>query len=82
MELARQGIQVFVASHSVFLIRELNLLQQAMRNVPAVSWTALAGADKPPEQEADLWQLETFTAFDVEADQTIRFLNAEDNECK
>lgn len=82
MELAHQGVQVFVASHSVFLIRELNLLQQAMKEAPMVRWTALSGADKPPEQETDLWQLETFTAFDVEADQTIRFLNAEDNGCR
>lgn len=77
MDLASQGLQIFVASHSVFLIRELYLLQKSMEAAPEVRWMALSGADKPLEMESDLWQLETFTAFDVEADQNVRFLDAE-----
>ena len=80
MELTRQGVQVFVASHSVFLLRELYLLQQSSGNIDEICWMALNGSDKPLEMESDLWQLETFTAFDVESEQTVRFLNAEDRQ--
>ena len=83
-ELAAQGIQFFVATHSVFLVRELYLLDRAsveekaeVSSVPEIRWFALSGANKPVEAERDLWQLQTFVAFDSEAEQNARFLTEE-----
>ncbi len=83
-ELAAQGVQVFVATHSVFLARELDGLdktaareEKRLEALPAIRWFSLSGADKPLESEKDLWQLSTFAAFDAEAEQNVRFLTTE-----
>ena len=77
--LAEEGTQIFVATHSVFLMRELYLLQNASsaNQKQPIRWISLTGRDQAAEQGDDLWQLDTWTAFDVEAEQTERFLAAE-----
>ena len=77
--LAEEGTQIFVATHSVFLMRELYLLQHAnpANQKRPIRWISLTGHDQAAEQSGDLWQLDTWTAFDVEAEQTERFLAAE-----
>lgn len=72
------GVQVFVASHSVFLLKELYLLQQTKRQgAPQVKWFALAGPDAPLEVADELWDLNTFVAFEQETEQTDRLLEVQ-----
>ncbi len=76
--LSLEGRQVFVATHSVYLLREWHLLQKAAeRSAPEIRWFGLLGEGRAAQVAEDLWELETFTAFDAEAEQNVRFLQAE-----
>ena len=77
--LAEEGMQIFLATHSVFLMRELYLLQNvsSAHQKRPIRWISLTGQAQAAEQSDDLWQLDTWTAFDVEAEQTECFLAAE-----
>lgn len=78
LSLAAAGIQVFVATNSVFLVRELDLQRTAESKLRVLEkWTVLKGAHLAPEQEDEVWQLDTWTAFDAESRQTERFLAME-----
>lgn len=75
--LAEAGVQVFLATNSVVLVRELYLQQKVFQFHVPEKWTVLKGAAQLPEQTDDVWQLDTWTAFDMESHQTERFLAAE-----
>lgn len=82
LTLCSQGIQVFIATHSLFLMRELEmLLQEAPFRAVATRYFALkAGEGSAPtvlEQSADLYDIKTLVLLDEELHQSDRFLAAE-----
>lgn len=82
LTLCGQGIQVFIATHSLFLMRELEmLLQEAPFRAVAPRYFALkagdGGAPTVLEQSADLYDIKTLVLLDEELHQSDRFLAAE-----
>lgn len=82
LTLCGQGIQVFIATHSLFLMRELEmLLQEAPFRTVAPRYFALkAGEGGTPtvlEQSADLYDIKTLVLLDEELHQSDRFLATE-----
>lgn len=79
--LCQQGIQVFIATHSLFLMRELEMLlqEQSARGVPQ-RYFALRdeGQDGVAlEQSSDLTDIQTLVMLDEELHQSDRFLASE-----
>lgn len=75
-------IQVFIATHSLFLMRELEmLLQDAPFQSLAPRYFALkaSGLGKPTEleQSADLYDIKTLVLLDEELHQSDRFMAVE-----
>ncbi|MFY9479958.1 MAG: AAA family ATPase [Aquabacterium sp.] len=82
LTLCQQGIQVFIATHSLFLMRELEmLLQDAPFQSLAPRYFALkaSGLGKPTEleQSADLYDIKTLVLLDEELHQSDRFMAVE-----
>lgn len=77
---AANGVQVFVASHSLFLLRELEMLLQEKRyrHVPQ-RWFALAAKedDVVLEQSDCVDEIQTLVMLDEELAQSDRFLQQE-----
>lgn len=80
VELAKRGIQVFIATHSLFLLRELEMLacEREFRNVKS-RYFALkdteAGVELEQGQRVD--DLTTLALLDEELMQSDRFMNLE-----
>jgi ABC-type transport system involved in cytochrome c biogenesis ATPase subunit len=79
--LCQQGIQVFIATHSLFLMRELEMLLQE-RTAQGVEQRYFALRDASLngvalEQSADLNDIQTLVMLDEELNQSDRFLAAE-----
>ena len=75
--LARAGIQVFVATHSIYLLRELELLlSQKPDTDPGARFFALVKQQQTIslEQGDDLADLTTIVALDEELEQSDRFM--------
>lgn len=74
IDLAQMGIQVFLTSHSLFFIKELDLQLQQTQNVPS-KWFAF---DRNQEEVTiaegnSLEEIEPIKALDVEIDQSERY---------
>ncbi|GAB2743967.1 AAA family ATPase [Melaminivora jejuensis] len=82
LALCQQGIQVFIATHSLFLMRELEiLLQEPALHAVQPRYFALkageTGTATALEQSADLYDIQTLVLLDEELHQSDRFLAAE-----
>ncbi len=82
MHLCKQGIQVFIATHSLFLMRELEMLtkEAAFRSIPQRYFALVAGTQEKAssiEQGDDLYGLQTLVLLDEELIQSDRFMAQE-----
>lgn len=80
--LASQGIQTFVASHSLILLRELMMLQQEAETSEnskntGVRWFSLNGPDEEAEAAENLFGIHKFVALDTEQEQAEKLLGME-----
>ena len=77
MELCQHGIQVFVATHSLFLLKEFEILSME-RDFPQVEsrYFALVAADNgvDVEQGSTVEDLETIVLLDEELGQSDRYM--------
>ncbi|SNR99463.1 AAA family ATPase [Hymenobacter mucosus] len=80
-ELARQGFQIVLATHSLFLLKELHVLAQ-QPDMPIRYFGLYKGPDGATDVERtnDLEELTHVTALDEELEQTARFQRVLDNE--
>ncbi|MCK5806262.1 MAG: AAA family ATPase [Lentisphaeria bacterium] len=78
-ELAAQGIQVFIATHSLFLMRELHILRKSLfKDVEARYFGLhLADGEVSVQQGESLEQTGDFTALDQDLLQTDRYIDLE-----
>ena len=78
---ANSGVQVFIASHSLFLLRELEMLldEKRYQKLPC-RWFALAEQDGEIvlEQSSQIDDIHTLVMLDEELAQSDRFMNWED----
>ncbi len=74
--LANAGVQVFIASHSLFLLREIELVQmQRKARVPArFIGLAMIGESVSVEQSKDIAGIQNLVLLDEELHQTDRYL--------
>ena len=78
VHLSRGGIQVFVATHSLFLLRELYLLQQDTRlDVKCFGLTAAADGAVNIAQGNTIDDIGSIAALDEDLEQSDRYLEAE-----
>lgn len=79
---AQSGVQVFLATHSLFLLRELEMLlgSKPFANVPS-RWFALADTGNGPvlEQSSRVADIQTLVMLDEELAQADRFMAAGEN---
>ncbi len=79
--LADQGIQVFIATHSLFLLRELSIIEQDQRPTSPPRYFALKQADSDEisrlEQGDSIDELETLVVLDEEMTQSDRFMDTQ-----
>lgn len=85
--IARNGTQVFIATHSLFMMRELSLLLQKAENITVGRrFFALetpknnVGTSVSSGESAE--QIEPISALDAEIDQSQRFIDAQKQEGK
>ncbi len=80
-ELAQAGFQIILATHSLFLMRELHILaQQTKKPVRYFGLYASEEGDVRVESQDDLMQLQHITALDAELTQTFDFEAALDQD--
>jgi len=75
--LSKQGIQVFIATHSLFLLRELEILKAKDKNnvLPVRYFSLVVTEDGVKlEQGNELIDLDTVVALDESLKQSDRFL--------
>ncbi|WP_113911449.1 AAA family ATPase [Roseovarius dicentrarchi] len=81
--LAEQGIQVFMATHSVFLLREISILtdNKAKKSYSKYFSLAASGDDEIStlEQGSTIEELKTLVLLDEELYQSDRYLEAQNN---
>ncbi len=78
--LADQGIQVFIATHSVFLLREISILTDGRKKSNSRYFALAASGDEEVsylEQEDSVDGLDTLVLLDEELQQSDRFLGAQ-----
>lgn len=77
VELAEQGIQVFMATHSVFLLREISILTSSNSNQTRYFALAASGDDEVSvlEQGDSVEDLHTLVLLDEELEQSDRYLD-------
>lgn len=83
LQLCKQGIQVFIATHSLFLLRELEILAKSVdfQEIEQRYFGLSAGAGDEPvalEQGDSVDALQTLVLLDEELLQSDRFLNMDD----
>ncbi|MBF9222515.1 AAA family ATPase [Hymenobacter ruricola] len=80
-ELGRQGFQIILATHSLFLLNELHILAHNMKSTVRYFGLYQSDAgDTKVEQTDDLETLNHLVALDEEIAQTTRFQRVLDNE--
>ena len=80
-DLAQEGFQIILATHSLFLMRELHILaQQKKKSVRYFGLYASEEGDVRVERQDDLMQLQHITALDAELAQTFDFEAALDED--
>jgi predicted ATPase len=75
LELSKSGIQVFIATHSLFLLRELQIQLALNPNVPA-NFFALEreGKSVTVQQGNSIYDVDPIAALDADLEQTDRYL--------
>lgn len=74
--LSKQGIQVFIATHSLFLLRELEILKSKETDFSSRYFSLVAGEDGVMlEQTSDMTDLDTIVALDENLAQSDRYLD-------
>lgn len=79
IHLAQFGIQVFIATHSLFLLRELELLADTSEfsDVPARYFSLVLGPEGTVlEQANDLNEIDTIVSLDESVDQSLRAMGS------
>lgn len=79
LHLCNSGIQVFIASHSLFLLRELEVLSQenAFKRIPQRYFSLVAGENGVEvEQGSSIDELRTLVLLDEDLDQSERFMSS------
>lgn len=82
-DLCQHGIQVFIATHSLFLLREISILQEGQSKKPAVD-VCYFGLKKENngnvsiEQGASIDDIQTIVALDEELRQSERYMEQND----
>lgn len=84
LTLSQQGIQVFLATHSLFLMRELEVLSrdEQFRHIPTRYFALRAGEDGAStalEQASDIADIQTLVLLDEQLLQSDRFLETEES---
>jgi len=75
--LASNGFQIVLATHSLFLMKELHLLSKEKENLPVHYIGLIKENDSVRVTEAeDLDDLELIESLEAELDQSIRYLNS------
>jgi wobble nucleotide-excising tRNase len=80
LHLAQSGIQVFIATHSLFLLRELEMLTaaKAFQKVPCRYFSLVKDEDAVNLEQGDrVDDLQTLVLLDEELAQSDRFLSDE-----
>lgn len=81
--LADQGIQIFLATHSVFLLRELTILSESTRKLSSRYFSLAASGDQEIstlEQGAAVDDLNTLVLLDEELQQSDRYLDTQEHD--
>ncbi|WP_270698278.1 AAA family ATPase [Aeromonas sp. QDB05] len=77
LALAEQGIQIFIASHSLFLLREIEVLARDEYKVPRRYFGLSLGEDGTVLEQADeLEDIQTLVLLDEELEQADRYLGS------
>ena len=81
LAMCAQGVQVFIATHSLFLLREFEvLLSSSHSNVDSRFFALERGPNEVTVQQADsLADVEPLTLLDEDLQQSDRYLEKEDN---
>lgn len=77
VDIAKSGVQVFIATHSLFLMRELEmLLEEGKYGGVSKKWFAVGRSDDEVrlEQSEEINEINLIVALDEEADQSERFI--------
>lgn len=80
LHLCQNGVQVFIASHSLFLLRELEILSQhkAFKSIPQRYFSLRACEDGVMVEQGDSVEaLQTLVILDEELEQSDRFMDLE-----
>jgi wobble nucleotide-excising tRNase len=80
--LADQGIQVFVATHSTFLLREIAILTDGRKNKNSRYFGLVASGDEDIstlEQGDTVEEIRTLVLLDEELAQSDRYMDADTN---
>jgi len=75
VELANQGVQVILATHSLFLLREIDMLTKS-KNLP-IQYIGLSQSEQGLviEQSHDLDDIQTIVSLDEDLEQSDRYMN-------
>jgi AAA15 family ATPase/GTPase len=83
VDLAKQGIQIFIATHSLFLLREISIITDMKKNgVPSRYFSLVASKDEDVsrlEQGRTVDDLETLVLLDEDLEQSDRYLESDIN---
>ncbi len=76
LSLAEQGIQIFIASHSLFLLREIEVLARSDYASVARRYFGLSQGEEGTvlEQADELEDIQTLVLLDEELEQSDRYL--------
>jgi predicted ATP-dependent endonuclease of OLD family len=79
LQLAQAGIQVFIATHSLFLLRELEILQSATKQPVSQRYFALKQGENSVavEQGDTVEDLQTLVLLDEELQQSDRYMEVD-----
>jgi len=80
--LAKQGIQMFLATHSVFLLREISILTDGRKDMASRYFALAASGDEEVsklEQGDTVSELDTLILLDEELQQSDRYLESQSN---
>ncbi len=79
LELSKHGVQVFIATHSLFLLREIEIcLTEEQYKKVQVRWFGLQEDENTVdiEQGTDVSEIGDITALDEELSQSVRFMRS------
>jgi len=83
VDLSKSGVQVFLATHSIFMLREIEIIAREESKSDEKYFAISDGGDKGVsqlEQSKHLEDLDTLVLLDEELQQTERFMDAQDDD--